>query len=122
MTVAIALILMLTFSALLATTSTVIAHDPPWDVPTYAYVSASPATVGVGQPTVIIMWLDKFPATAGGLGGDLWRGYELTITKPDGNIEKLGPFTSSQIGGAWTLYLDARYLYHRVQLVRSGFN
>ncbi|MDR0493208.1 MAG: hypothetical protein LBH74_06200, partial [Nitrososphaerota archaeon] len=40
------------------------AHDPPWSVPTYAYVTVSPTTVGVGQYTLVVMWLDKYPPTA----------------------------------------------------------
>jgi outer membrane protein assembly factor BamB len=80
------------------------AHTPSWNIPTYAYVTASPNTVGVGEYTVFVMWLDKYPTTAGGLGGDLWRGFKLDITKPDGTKLQLGPFTSSQIGSIWTVY------------------
>ena len=80
------------------------AHSPPWNIPTYAYVSASPNTVGVGQDTVIVMWLDKYPPTAGGLGGDLWHGYKLEITKPDGTKVSFGPYDSSTIASNWVVY------------------
>jgi hypothetical protein len=81
------------------------AHTPPWNIPTYAYVSASPNTVGVGEYTLIVMWLDKYPPTAGGAGGDRWRGFALDITKPDGTKQHLGPFEpTSQVGSTWTTY------------------
>ena len=80
----IALILILTVSAFIASISIANAHTPSWNIPTYAYVTCSPTTVGVGQYTLIVMWLDKFPPTAGGPGGDRWRGFQLDITKPDG--------------------------------------
>lgn len=103
---AIALILLLSFVVFITALAPIVgAHDPPWTIPTYAYVSASPDTVGVGQYTLITMWLDKYPPTAGGTGGDLWRGYQLEITKPDGTKEVQGPFTSSTIGGAWVQYV-----------------
>jgi outer membrane protein assembly factor BamB len=97
-------LILLLSAAFLAITPSVNAHDPPWQIPTYAYLTASPNTVGVGQYTVFVMWLDKYPPTAGGLGGDLFRGFMLDITKPDGNKVQLGPFTSSQIGSTWATY------------------
>ena len=81
------------------------AHTPAWDVPTYAYVTASPDTVGQGQYTNIIMWLDKFPPTAGGLGGDRWRGFMLNITAPNGDVTTLGPFTSGPVGSIGTTFV-----------------
>jgi hypothetical protein len=80
------------------------AHTPAWTITTHAYVTVSPNTVGVGQYTLIVMWLDWVPPTAGGLGGDRWYNFTLTITKPDGTKETRGPFTSSQVGSAWATY------------------
>jgi hypothetical protein len=91
-------------TGLLAATFPATAHTPAWNVPTYAYVTASPNIVGLGEYTVFVMWLDKYPATAGGLGGDRWRGFTLDITKPDATTQQLGPFTSSQIGSIWTVF------------------
>jgi len=102
--VTIAAILLLSSSAFLAVLPLDTAHTPAWNIPTYAYVSLSPNTVGVGQYTQIVMWLDKYPPTAGGSGGDRWQNFAVTITKPDGTTVHLGPFTSSQIGSTWTTY------------------
>ncbi len=79
-------------------------HTPAWNIPTYAFVTTSPDTVGVNQYTLIVMWLDKYPPTAGGLGGDRWRGFSLNITKPDGTTTNLGPFTSGPVGSTFTTF------------------
>jgi outer membrane protein assembly factor BamB len=90
--------------SILAIMPTAFAHEPPWDVPTYAFVTTSPDTVQVGQYTAVVMWLDKYPPTAGGLGGDRWHNFTLNITKPDGSKETLGPFTSGPVGSTFTTY------------------
>jgi outer membrane protein assembly factor BamB len=100
----IALFLMLTITATLVILPVANAHDPAWTIPTYAYVAAAPNTVGVGQYTLIIMWIDWVPPTAGGLGGDRWKGFKLDITKPDGSKETLGPFTSGPVGTTFATY------------------
>ena len=101
----IALILILTVSAIIVSMPAANAHTPPWTIPTRAYVACAPGTVGVGQYTLIVMWLDRYPPTAGGLGGDRWRGWKLDITKPDGTKETI-PYTgtTSQVASAWITY------------------
>jgi len=37
------------------------AHTPPWQIPTFAYVSVAANPVGKGQTVLIYMWLDKCP-------------------------------------------------------------
>jgi hypothetical protein len=81
-----------------------VAHDPAWQIPTYAFMSVSPVTVGVNEPTLIIIWLNTPPPTAEGPWGDRWDGYTVDITKPDGSQETLGPFTSDPIGSYATQY------------------
>ena len=76
------------------------AHSPPIQVPTYAFINAAPQPIGVGQTATLTFWLDKVPIGAEGLYGDRWHGYTITVTKPDGTTETLGPFTSDVNGGA----------------------
>jgi len=103
------LITLVLIITIVSTTLTVLplanAHDPPWTMPTNAYVVASPNPVGVGQYTTIVMFLDQYPTTSTGTSGDRWQGYKLDITKPDGTNETLGPFHSDQIGTAFTTYV-----------------
>jgi outer membrane protein assembly factor BamB len=81
------------------------AHDPPWTIPTYAFIEVNPNPVGVNQTTYVNMWLDKVPPTAVMYWGMMWHNFEVTVTKPDGTTETLGPFSSDATGGAWTTYV-----------------
>jgi hypothetical protein len=64
------------------------AHDPPWEIPTFAFVQAVINPVGVGQQTYIYVFIDKTFGTDTALTND-WRfhNYKLTITKPDDTTE-----------------------------------
>ena len=92
----IALILMLAFSALVASISTVKAAD----VPTYAYLAVAPNPIGIGQTTTVNGWVEPLQPTS----LDLFHNMTVTITKPDGTKETRGPFTSSTVGSFYFLY------------------
>jgi outer membrane protein assembly factor BamB len=102
--VTIALVLMLTIAVSIVALPAANAHTPPWTIPTYAYISVEPNPVGVGQAAFVNFWLDKVPPTANGAYGDRWQNFTVTVTKPNGNTETLGPFTSDDVGGAFTTY------------------
>lgn len=74
------------------------------DISTYAFLSVTPKTVGVGENLLVLMWLSSVPPTAQGAGGDRWQGYTCKITKPDGTVENRGPFTSDAVAGAYFMY------------------
>ena len=83
----IALILVATISTSILLTQTAIAHTPPWDIPSFAYIVAQPSPVGAGQTVSIYMWVDA-PMPSAAIGNDIRRhNYKLTITKPDGTTE-----------------------------------
>ncbi|MCW4003691.1 MAG: PQQ-binding-like beta-propeller repeat protein [Candidatus Bathyarchaeota archaeon] len=84
------------------------AHTPAWTIPTYAFLSVSPNPVGVDQTVYITFWLDKVPPTAQGDWGMMWHNMTVTVTKPDGNTEILGPLSSAATGGAWTQYVPTQ--------------
>ena len=111
MAISIAIFFMFSMTAstiLLPTTS---AHTPAWNIPTYAYVTASPNPVGVGQKATIGMWLSAV-APGAEFGNDIrWHNYQLTITAPDGTktsetfsviadptSNQIYPFTPTQTG------------------------
>jgi hypothetical protein len=100
----IALFLMLTIAVSLAALPAANAHTPSWTIPTYAYLSVQPNPVGIGQQAFVNFWLDKVPPTAMQQYGDRWHNFTVTVTKPNGNTETLGPFTSDDVGGAFTTY------------------
>ena len=97
----IALILLLTFSAFMAAIPAVTAHDPPLTVQTWAYLSVEPNPIGVGQAAFVNFWLDKTPPTANSAFGDRFQNFTVTITKPDGSTQIIGPVASDAVGGAW---------------------
>jgi hypothetical protein len=59
---------------------------------TYAYVIATPNPDGIGQPAHLIFgitdYLYQYP--------DGWTGITVTVTKPDGTTETLGPSKQTQ--------------------------
>ncbi len=91
--IAVAIFLIFSMTASLMFLPSANAHSPPWTYPTSAYVTCAPGTIGLGQYTTIVVWLDRFSPTVGGIQGQLWDGYKLNITKPDGSIIIIGPWT-----------------------------
>src|SRR5208283_4718495 len=80
------------------------AHTPGWQLPTYMYVSVSPNPSGAGQTVFVNLWLSCPPPTASAQFGDRWHNMTVVVTKPDGNKETLGPFTSDSSGGTSTTF------------------
>ncbi len=102
---AIALILMLTVSGMMAMVPAARAHTPSWTIQTYAFLTVNPNPVGVGQAAFVNFWLDKVVPTSNNIYGDRWQNFKVTVTKPDGTTATLGPFTSDDVGGAFTTYI-----------------
>ncbi|MGD0645290.1 MAG: PQQ-binding-like beta-propeller repeat protein [Candidatus Bathyarchaeia archaeon] len=80
------------------------AHTPALTYPTWSYVAISPSPTGVGQTVTVVWWLSDVPPTATGSYGDRWNNVTITVTKPDGTTQTLGPFSSDPVGGGYTLY------------------
>jgi len=100
---AITFVLILTFAAIFVALPIVSAHDPPLDVPTWAYAYVTNDVIGVNQQTVVVYWPNAVPPTAVGAYGDRWT-WTVEVTKPDGSKDTLGPFTSDPVGGGWAIY------------------
>ena len=67
---------------------------------TYAIADAIPNPTGAGQATLL-----KFGVSQALGSADLkWTGITITITKPDGTSETLGPFTTDSTGSSFTQY------------------
>jgi hypothetical protein len=50
------------------------------------------------------MWISPNPPAAEGFSGDTWRNLTVTITKPNGDTDTLGPFNSDATGSVFTSY------------------
>jgi hypothetical protein len=96
--------LVLTFAATLVALPTANAHTPPLTYPSFAYIALSPNPVGVGQPVYVVSWVSPNPPTAMGYAGDVWRNMKVTVTKPNGDTETLGPWNSDATGSTFTSY------------------
>ena len=85
----IALFLMLTMGASIFALPSVIAHDPPWEIPTFIYLSAMPNPTGINQKTFIFAWLN-YPFPGAAFGNDIrFHNVVITVTKPDGTIQTI---------------------------------
>jgi hypothetical protein len=67
---------------------------------TYPYIGTMPNPVGVNQETLIHLGISD--VTVWPQPG--WTGLTVTVTRPDGNTETLGPFTTDTTGGTGTVY------------------
>jgi len=67
----------------------------------YPYIGAMPNPIGVGQETLFHLGISA--QTAWPQPG--WTGITVTVTKPDGTTQTLGPFTTDTTGGTGTNYV-----------------
>ncbi len=118
--ISIALILILTFSALMAAMPTANAHTPAWTVPTYAYMAVIPSTQQVNQQVELVFWIGNVPPSAGGLGGDRWHNFKVNVTAPDGTKSQLGPYDSDQLGSWYYVFTPSQVGKYQFQFYWPG--
>ena len=68
---------------------------------TYAVCGLMPNPVGVGQE--VLVWLGITDYVENQSQG--WKGLTVTVEKPDGTSETLGPFTTDSTGSTGTVYV-----------------
>jgi outer membrane protein assembly factor BamB len=68
---------------------------------TYAYIGATPNPIGVGQETLIHVGITS-PQANVALG---WEGLTVTVTRPDGTTDTLGPYRTDATGGTGDVYV-----------------
>ena len=70
---------------------------------TYPVIGCTPNPVGVGQETLILMGITQQ------LYSDLyhWTGLTVTVQRPDGHTETLGPFETDSTGLTGTIYVPS---------------
>ena len=62
-------------------------------------MNAGPNPAGIGQTLTLGFWLNAPPMTANGPYGDRFNNMTITVTKPDGTTQTLGPFSTDDTGG-----------------------
>jgi len=99
MTAPIALVLLLTFAATLVALPAANAQQPTKEM--YPYLGAMPNPVGVGQEVLLHVGItDQADWRYGG-----WEGLTVTVTKPDGTTETIGPIQTDLTGGTGVVYV-----------------
>lgn len=91
----ITLILTLTIATLMAALPLTRAEIRP-----NAFLSVSPNPVGVNQPVTVMVWCEPVSPDP----SEVLIGFIVTITKPDGNKETLGPVNAWPMGAALFTY------------------
>ena len=86
MTILIAVFLTISIGASMILIPNANAHTPAWIITTYAYATATPNPVGVGQQMLIFGWLDNTINGVDLVNNIRFHNYQFTITKPDGTI------------------------------------
>jgi hypothetical protein len=71
------------------------------EMQTYAFIGALPNPVGVGQEVLLHVGITRELWSA--LYG--WSDLTVTVTRPDGTTETLGPFKTDSTGGTGTVYV-----------------
>jgi hypothetical protein len=97
-------------------------------VPTHPWIAVSSTDPGLGQSIEIVMFLTEISMNANGSGvvsavnniGDLFNGYMLKITDPDGKIESMGPYTADTISNAYVLFTPTKLGTYQVQFSFPG--
>jgi hypothetical protein len=77
--------------------------EPTGYMATYPVIGATPNPVGVGQETLILMGITQQ------LYSDLyhWTGLTVTVDRPDGHTETLGPFETDSTGLTGSIYVPS---------------
>lgn len=73
----------------------------PYD--TFAYISANPSPIGVGQDAIVTFRIDQ-PLAGAQVRSGLANGTTVTITRPDGTTETKGPITLDSTSSGWFIY------------------
>ena len=78
---------------------------------TFAYIGATPNPVGVGEQTLLHVGISDSLVIV----SDGWTGLTVTVTKPDGTTETLGPFRTDSTGGTGTAYVPTMDGIYKLQ-------
>jgi outer membrane protein assembly factor BamB len=97
----IAMILMLALPAYLTFSPSANAFVSQWE--TFAYATVTPNPIGVGQTAIVTYGVDKVNPLST-IRSNLFEGFTVKITKPDGTIETKGPLTAYSMGSGYFTY------------------
>ena len=102
--ISIAIFLIISMGASMLLIPSANAHSPPYQIKTYALVTANPATVGLGQTTVIYAFLGNAPPPSSAIVNTYrFHNYTVILVAPSGNTTTLHYDTIFDTTGAQTI-------------------
>ena len=104
-------LLIIVISALLITIPSTIAQEPDIIKQTFAFIGATPNPIGVNQEVLLHVGITDFLEVT----TDGWEGLTVTVTKPDGSTETLGPFRTDATGGTGTILVPTMVGTYKLQ-------
>ena len=84
--ITIAIFFMLSMIASMMLMPTTSAHTPAWNIPTFAFIAATPNPIGVGQTATIGLWLTNVYDSEAITNNYRFQNFKLTITAPNGGV------------------------------------
>jgi len=96
----ITLILLLTLSAMIVVFPAVSSQTYDHRKATFAIIGATPNPIGVNQDTLLHVGITDFKRDV----DQGWEGLTVTVTRPDGQTETLGPYKTDSTGGTGAIY------------------
>jgi hypothetical protein len=83
----------------------------PAPTKTYAFLGATPNPVGVGQEVLLHIGISQQTF----ITWEQWKGLTVTVTRPDGTTETLGPFSTDATGGTGHIYIPNQVGVYKFQ-------
>lgn len=107
----ITLILAMIISAVLIVVPVISAQEYDHVKATFAYIGATPNPVGVGQQVLFHVGITDFLRDV----DDGWVGLTVSVTKPDGSTETLGPYRTDSTGGTGAVFVPEMVGTYQIQ-------
>lgn len=85
-----------------------------------AYIVVTPSPVGVDQTLSVLFWLSDSPPQQTGKPYIGWADISIKISRPDGQTEIKGPFTTDEMGSSYMLYTPTMTGIYTFQAVFPG--
>jgi hypothetical protein len=102
-TATIALVLLLTISAMSAVLPATTGQNPTYDFPTFLFMYVAPNPVGVGETTYAMAIFSRPTPTAEGYGGDWYENVTIEMVSPSGDKKVFGPYRETGMVGGVTI-------------------
>jgi hypothetical protein len=105
-------LILLLFASVLVMTTNFAGADITTNIDTFSFIYPAPSPVGVNQQVVVTYLVDKVNPIAL-IRSDFFTGFMVTISKPDGTTETMGPLSADSTSSGWFTYTPTQVgTYH----------